>query len=291
MRGEKSDPASVRLLDFKTRGTNSGYFAGLVESVREHFKAEAIIAVPGAGVALNSVTLLVDVDAPVLLRPKYARPNRHNAKEAITLESETARVAIEWRDAPKRFGKVLLIDDMARTGTTLDIFSKLLIKQGIAKSVLRFSLGRSDCKFTREATLQHDEQQDVGDLITGAAASKGDDRSDGLERLRRLRGDIAEHDLAIKRGELVDRDAIHVAFSQVVETVKADLLALPAWGAVELANLGPEEIEKRLDRKAAAIALGFERRCGDVRLIAQPKPAKEKATRDSAKKRKARKGK
>lgn len=112
-----------------------------------------------------------------------------------------------------------------------------------------------------------------------------------LSRLRSANADIKELELASRRGELVDRDAIHVAFSQVVETVKADLLALTAWGAVELASCGSEEIEKRLGRKAAAIALGFERKCGDVRLIAQPKPAKEKATRDSARKRKARKGK
>lgn len=291
MRGEKGDPSSVRLLEFKTRGTQSGYFAGLVEAVREHFGCSAVIAVPGSGVALNSVTLLVDSESPVLLRPRFARPNRHNGKQPITTESEAERIAIDWRCAKKRIAKVLLLDDVARTGTTLDVFANLLIKQGVAKSVVRFSIGRSDCKFTREATLRCVEQPEVEDLIAGTAAAKDDDRSNGLERLRQLRGDIAEMELATRRGELVERDAVQMAFAEVVETVKADLLALPNWGAVELASLGREEIEKRLDRKMRAIALGFERKCGDVRLIAQPKPAKEKANRDLAKKRKARKGK
>lgn len=270
MRNEASDPDSVALLAFKIHGSNSGRFVALAEAARVHFKCDAIVAVPGAGVALNSVQLSVAGVAPVVLRPRFARPNRHNAKEPITAESETQRIAVDWQTEAKRLPRVLLLDDVARTGTTLTAYSEILISQGVAKTVVRFSLGRSECRFAREATLTFPRREDIPSVAGSGAKTPGGDasRSPGLERLRELQGDKAEIELARTRGELVDRDSVHAAFAQVVEIVKADLMALPGWAASELTSLGPEEIEKRLERKTRAIALGFERKCGDVRLIA-----------------------
>lgn len=277
MRNEASDPDSVALLAFKIHGSNSGRFAALAEAARAHFKCDAIVAVPGAGVALNSVQLSVSSSAPVILRPRFARPNRHNAKEPITLESETQRVGVDWQTEAKRIPRVLLLDDVARTGATLSVYADMLINAGVAKDVTRFSFGRSECRFTRVATLTFRRREDIPSVAgSGAKASADASRSPGLERLRELQGDKAEIELARTRGELVDRDSVYAAISQVVEIVKADLMALPGWGASELTSLGPEEIEKRLERKTRAIALGFERKCGDVRLIpAVPKQEPE----------------
>lgn len=267
MRNEASDPASVALLAFKIHGSLSGRFLGIAEAVREHFACDAIIAVPGAGVALNSVQLTIEDETPVVLRPRFARPNRHNAKEEISCESETVRVAVDWQTSHKRIPRVLLLDDVARTGTTLAVFAEMLIKEGVAKEVIRFSFGRSECRFTRAATLSFTPRPDLP-ALSGAIGGKDDGpRSEGLERLRQLRGDLAALELAERQGELIDRDAVHVALAQVVSIVQTDMLALAGWGAVELANLGPEEIERRLDKRARSIADGFQRKCGDVRLL------------------------
>lgn len=270
MRNEASDPASVALLAFKIHGSHSGRFLGIAEAVREHFRCDCIVAVPGAGVALNSVQLIAEDETPVILRPRYARPNRHNAKEEITLESETVRVAVDWQTEAKRIPRVLLLDDVARTGTTLAVFAEMLIKEGVAKEVIRFSFGRSECRFKREATLQVAPRPDLPDLpaLSGAIGGKDDGpRSEGLERLRQLRGDLLQVELDRARGTLIERDSVHLAFAQVVAIVRGKLLQLGPQGVAALTNRGAAEIERWLERWARDAGEEFQSRCGEVALI------------------------
>jgi len=275
MRNEASDPASVALLAFKIHGSGSGRFLAIAEAVRDHFKADCIIAVPSASTALNSVQLIVEDETPLILRPRFARPNRHNQKESLTRESETLRIALDWQTEAKKIPRVLLLDDVARTGETLAAFAEMLIKEGVASEVIRFSFGRAQCRFTRAATLHFSPRPDLP-ALSGAIAGRDDGpRSEGLERLRQLRGDLVELELAQRQGELINRDSVHVAFASVVAVVQTDLLSLAGWGAIELASLGPEEIEQRLDKRARAIADGFQKKCGDVRLL-PPELAKAK---------------
>jgi len=112
--------------------------------------------------------------------------------------------------------------------------------------------------------------------LKGGATGDAKDKDPQLSRLRAAKADLAEIELAKMRGSTIEREAVHLAYAQVVEIVKGDLLAVANWGADELVNLGPEAILDRLDRKMRTIADGFERKCGEVRLIAPPKTRAQK---------------
>lgn len=272
MRGEATDPESSRVLNFKTWRKGSGYFAAAVEAVRSHLGCEAVVAVPPSSAGTNAVQALVDDEAPVVLRPVHARPNRHNAKTPLDIEAETTRVSVEWRAPAKRIGKVLLLDDIARSGETITLYAKMLKARGIAREVVPFALGAvtTSRRFKKVSDITFNPWPDIAGMEGEApgTAGSGAGASGNLERLRGIRADIAAMELQRMRGELLERGRIHSAFGEVVAIVRAGLLGLPRWGAVNLANLPGEKIETLVDAHVRALADDFQKRCGEVKLTA-----------------------
>lgn len=121
--------------------------------------------------------------------------------------------------------------------------------------------GRWDTRAVCAALAAHDAAQ------TTAEENPGKKTGEALERLRTANAQIAEIELAKLRGEVIERDAVHVAYGEVVAIVRAGLLAMPKWGAVNLANLSSDKIEVLLDRHVRRIADDFQTRCGEVRLV------------------------
>ena len=257
-------------MTFKTWRKGSGYFAALAEAVRALHRCEAVVAVPPAGVAMNAVQLLVDDEAPVLLKPAFARPNRHNSKVALTVMGERQRVSVEWRVKPKPIGRVLLLDDLTRSGATMKVYEELLKREGVAKTVVRFALAGAagTRRFTKAGEVRFVPADDLPEMEGEAPVSEGEGRpSDALERLREVRVEIAREELARMRGELIPCATVHGAYGEVVAIVRAGLLTLPKLAAVELANQGPAAIEKWCDRWARDLADTFHERCAAVKLV------------------------
>lgn len=144
--------------------------------------------------------------------------------------------------------------------------------------------GRWSTKLVCEQLRAEDAARDA--KKAERAAASGGRSSEALERKRQLEGDLMAIQLATKRGKLIERSRVHSAFGEVVAIVRAGLMTLPRWGAVNLANLPAEKIEPQIDQKVRALAEDFQKRCGEVKLtapVAAAKDAKARRAKGSAK--------
>lgn len=181
LRGKGQDKASAELYSFKAYFAEADRHLLLLQAAAEFLDCDGVAAVPGAGLEMNSVQKLAgQLPGGPCARfvATAARPNRHNFKtKAFAAAGEAARTRLEILRRPRR---LLLLDDIATTGKTLQVYKKLLAAAGAAEQVVPFVFGRTQCQFSKVGVVclpdrpepaPAPEPQDVAEITDPVAAA------------------------------------------------------------------------------------------------------------------------
>lgn len=187
LRGVAQDETSAMIYQFKATAAGLAEFSGAIQAVRTFLDCDLAVPVPPSTTQLSSVERAC---GPRVFVPESARPNRHNFKNAKGFPRETERARIRVPDAAAVKGRrVLLVDDIATTGSTLAFYSDWLSELGAAQ-VKCFAFGRSQCgDFTKVG----------GICVSGAEATRDGESTAPIEDLVEHRRRILR--LKVQRGE------------------------------------------------------------------------------------------
>lgn len=132
--------------NFKFFGHSREEFKAIVECAVEIFECETSVAIPGSGIEENNVQRICKKE--IMLIPQDKKPDRHSHPGyQLILEEEKKRLKIKKRED---FERVLLVDDIVTTGTTMRIYKNILTSIGI-KEVEMFAFAHK----AGEAEIKH----------------------------------------------------------------------------------------------------------------------------------------
>ena len=135
MRGRPADDFDGTTLNFKLYNAGSDHFRQLIEALKEIFDAQTAIGIPPATAEENNIQKICDRD--IYFKAVNERKKRHKADVQITADSEKARVRV--KAGKKEIKRAILCDDIASTGLTMQVYSRLALEAG-AGEVIPFAL-------------------------------------------------------------------------------------------------------------------------------------------------------
>src|SRR4030067_623370 len=114
---------------FKHHGTHAEEFASVLAALKEIFEAQSAIGIPPADDAANQIRAICDQDLVFEAIASRAKKQPGN----LSAKAELTRLKI--RDSGKKLTRVILADDIAATGETLQIYSQLLMQHATTEII------------------------------------------------------------------------------------------------------------------------------------------------------------
>ncbi len=120
--------------NFKTYGSRMREMHYAVSAVKDITGCDLAVGIPGSTNTFNNVQRICDSSFRFL--PLWSRPRKHKGK--VDLSQENQRIRIEAR-VPIGVQKILLVDDIASTGSTMSTYEAILRSCGVC-NIEKFSI-------------------------------------------------------------------------------------------------------------------------------------------------------
>ena len=159
MRKSKTDDFDGTTINFKTYNTGAKSFSKIIQALKKIFKADISIGIPPATVEENSIQKICDKD--IYFESTRERKKRHKTTIKLNIKKETERLKI--KRTRKQIKRAILCDDIATTGHTMNIYSKIAMKAGVGE-VIPFAIAHKKTTKTFQHGIFLTEEDDNYDL-------------------------------------------------------------------------------------------------------------------------------
>lgn len=155
----KSDDFDGTTINFKMYNTGAKDFSEIIQALKDIFRADISIGIPPATAEDNSIQRICDND--IYFEATKERKKRHKTTIKLNVKKETERLKI--KRTRKKIKRALLCDDIATTGHTMNIYSKIAINAGVGE-VIPFAIAHKKTVKTFQHGIYLTEKDDTYDL-------------------------------------------------------------------------------------------------------------------------------
>ena len=159
MKKGKNDDFDGTTINFKMYNTGAKEFSEIIQALKEIFKAEISIGIPPATAEDNNIQRICDKD--IYFESTKERKKRHKTTIKLNVKKETDRLKI--KRTRKKINRAILCDDIATTGHTMNIYSKIALNAG-AGEIIPFAIAHKKTPKTYQHGIYLTEKQDTYDL-------------------------------------------------------------------------------------------------------------------------------